>query len=114
MFYGLHERIDEPSDDKADIIRKNLESHIDVCLVLCFVFSNLKNKFFYLCIIYNLQNNIESSREELDTVDSTEAGIMRSSFPFNAVRAQSTSCLDLSSSQTSEKARLEKNGHKSM
>lgn len=37
-----------------------------------------------------------------------------SSFPFNGVRAQSASCLDLSSSQTTEKLRLEKNGHKSM
>uniref|UniRef100_A0A2S2R7W5 protein-tyrosine-phosphatase n=1 Tax=Sipha flava TaxID=143950 RepID=A0A2S2R7W5_9HEMI len=88
MFYGLHEKIDQTGDNKADIMRKNLESHID--------------------------NNIESSREELDAVDATESGMIRSSFPFNGVRAQSTSCLDLSSSQISEKARLEKIGHKSI
>jgi len=40
--------------------------------------------------------------------------MMKGSFPFNGVRAQSTSCLDLSTSQTAEKVRLEKNGHKSM
>lgn len=40
--------------------------------------------------------------------------MMRNSFPFNGVRAQSTSCLDLSSSQMSDKVQLEKNGHKSM
>lgn len=57
---------------------------------------------------------MESSREELDSVDAKESVMIRGSFPFNGVRAQSTSCLDLSSSQASEKARLEKNGHKSM
>jgi len=57
---------------------------------------------------------LESSREELDSVDAKESVMIRGSFPFNGVRAQSTSCLDLSSSQASEKARLEKNGHKSM
>ncbi|VVC24350.1 Hypothetical protein CINCED_3A016831 [Cinara cedri] len=88
MFYGLHEKIDQIGDNKADIMRKNLESHMD--------------------------NNIESSREELDIVDSKESDMLRSSFPFNGVRAQSTSCLDLSSSQTNEKVRLEKNGHKSI
>lgn len=30
MFYGLHEKIDQTGDNKADIMRKNLESHIDV------------------------------------------------------------------------------------
>lgn len=64
--------------------------------------------------IHILQSNIENSREELDTVDATEAGMMRGSFPFNGVRAQSTSCLDLSSSQANEKVRLQKNGHRSM
>lgn len=88
MFYGLHEKIDQTGDNKADIMRKNLKSHFD--------------------------NNIESSREELDSVDAKESGMIRGSFPFNGVRAQSTSCLDLSSSQASEKARLEKNGHKSI
>lgn len=29
MFYGLHEKIDQ-TGDRADIMRKNLESHIDV------------------------------------------------------------------------------------
>lgn len=56
-----------------------------------------------------------SSREELDTVDAKESAMASSSSPFNGVRAQSTSCLDLSSSQKSEKVLLEKNGgHKSM
>lgn len=32
MFYGLHEKIDVTSDNKAEIIRKNLESRIDVCI----------------------------------------------------------------------------------
>lgn len=31
MFYGLHEKIDVTNDNKAEIIRKNLESRIDVC-----------------------------------------------------------------------------------
>lgn len=70
-------------------------------------------KVFIDYCIY-LQNNIESSREELDTVDAKESGMLRNLFPFNGVRAQSTSCLDLSSSQTNEKVQLEKNGHKSM
>jgi len=30
MFYGLHEKIDQTGANKADIIRKNLESRIDV------------------------------------------------------------------------------------
>jgi len=30
MFYGLHEKIDQTSDNKADIMRKNLKSHFDV------------------------------------------------------------------------------------
>jgi len=30
MFYGLHEKIDQTGDNKVDIMRKNLESHIDV------------------------------------------------------------------------------------
>jgi len=30
MFYGLHEKIDQTGDNKADLMRKNLESHIDV------------------------------------------------------------------------------------
>lgn len=64
--------------------------------------------------IYLFQKNIEGNREELDTVDATQSVMMKGSFPFNGVRAQSTSCLDLSTSQTAEKVRLEKNGHKSM
>lgn len=40
MFYGLHEKINVTSDNKAEIIRKNLESRIDVC-VNC-------NKYFVL------------------------------------------------------------------
>lgn len=33
MFYGLHEKIGETTDNKADIIRKHLESRFDVCIV---------------------------------------------------------------------------------
>lgn len=37
MFYGLHEKIDQTGDNKADIMRKNLESHIDVsCQIYTF------------------------------------------------------------------------------
>lgn len=30
MFYGLHEKIDQTGDNKADIMKKNLKSRFDV------------------------------------------------------------------------------------
>jgi len=42
MFYGLHEKINQTIDNKADIMRKNLESHIDV--------SSMKYIYIYLSI----------------------------------------------------------------
>jgi len=38
MFYGLHEKIDQTGDNKADIMRKNLESHIDVSIQKYYIY----------------------------------------------------------------------------
>ncbi|XP_050442639.1 tyrosine-protein phosphatase non-receptor type 21 [Adelges cooleyi] len=86
-FYGLYEKIDQTGDNKADVLGKSLDMQID--------------------------NNADSSRDELDAIDTPDSNVIRGPFSLNGIRAQSTSCLDLSS-QTSEKFRLDKTGHKSI
>lgn len=47
MFYGLHEKIDQTGDNKADIMRKNLESHMDVSYQIYIYIYVYRIKSFY-------------------------------------------------------------------